>query len=346
MLFEEARLLDGSSESWQRLILSVGARWDGHAWTWLPTRAATSPRAGDATTARSSAPRSRASGCARTSRWPPASAGAGVRPSAFELFADGIHGGVTAVQLGNRDLVEESNVNAEMSVRYEGRRVRGLALRLPQRLRRLHLPGRHRRERHDARRDPARLHLPTGRCPDRGLEAALDVAPLDWLELGLAYTLLDTRNQVTGSLLPQTPPDRLLARLRLERRPRGRSFTLAPGPRGRFVGEGRGLGSRRALRNADGPYILADLTPGRVGWAADPARPGPNRAEPLRHGVHGLPVELQGVRSESGTGRAGEGSMGVLAFGARPRTVTRTVETRPRAVARPGTNVPSTEETC
>jgi outer membrane receptor protein involved in Fe transport len=38
-------------------------------------------------------------------------------PTAFELFANGIHGGVSAVQLGNRSLSEETNFNYETALR-------------------------------------------------------------------------------------------------------------------------------------------------------------------------------------------------------------------------------------
>ncbi|MGV6816234.1 MAG: TonB-dependent receptor domain-containing protein [Thiotrichales bacterium] len=41
-------------------------------------------------------------------------------PSVFELFADGVHGGVAAVQRGNPDLKEETSLNTELSLRWEG----------------------------------------------------------------------------------------------------------------------------------------------------------------------------------------------------------------------------------
>ena len=45
-------------------------------------------------------------------------------PTIFELFVDGVHGGVAAVQKGDPNLGEETSLNADASIRYEGRRGR------------------------------------------------------------------------------------------------------------------------------------------------------------------------------------------------------------------------------
>jgi len=100
----------------------------------------------------------------------------------------------------------------------------------------------------------------------KGIEAALDVAPLEWLKLGLAYTLLDTRNEETGTLLPQTPPDRLLARLRLERSRWGPSSRALFGLEVSFVEKGEVSGPDEPFGTPTDPYTLTDLTAG-VEWA-------------------------------------------------------------------------------
>jgi len=45
-------------------------------------------------------------------------------PSIFELFVDGVHGGVRAVQKGDPTLSQETSLNADASIRYEGERGR------------------------------------------------------------------------------------------------------------------------------------------------------------------------------------------------------------------------------
>ena len=40
-------------------------------------------------------------------------------PSVFELYADGIHGGVQAYQVGNPNLIEETTLGADLSLRYK-----------------------------------------------------------------------------------------------------------------------------------------------------------------------------------------------------------------------------------
>jgi outer membrane receptor protein involved in Fe transport len=120
--------------------------------------------------------------------------------------------GVAAFQLGNPDLVEESNVNAEVSLRYQGRRVRGSlsAYRNPF-ADYIYLA--------DSRETLGSLPIFVHAQADatiRGVETSVDLAPVDWLKLSLAYTLTDTRNEWTGTALPQTPPDRVRTELRVE----------------------------------------------------------------------------------------------------------------------------------
>jgi iron complex outermembrane receptor protein/hemoglobin/transferrin/lactoferrin receptor protein len=192
-----------------------------------------------------------------------ASIGRGWRPpSAFELFADGIHGGVAAVQIGNRDLGEESNVNAELSLRHEGRRVRGsLSVYRNAFDDYIYLA-----DTGDSVTTPeGALPVFVYRQADariQGLEAAVDVAPVGWLGLGLAYTRIETKNLETGALLTQTPPGRLLARLRLDG---GRWRGLSRSSMGlalTFVGEGVVSGPDEPFGTPTDPYVLLDLDAG------------------------------------------------------------------------------------
>ncbi|WP_322521599.1 TonB-dependent receptor [Guyparkeria halophila] len=53
-----------------------------------------------------------------------ANLGRGFRaPSIFELFADGVHGGVAAVQQGDPSLTEETSLNADLGVTWQGEQV-------------------------------------------------------------------------------------------------------------------------------------------------------------------------------------------------------------------------------
>lgn len=213
MLYEEARFLHDAEAEIDRVIVSLGLRWDDQTldvapfpeWR-LPSRVRRDY--GAATGALGLVVRLREDLALA------GSVGRGWRPpSPFEQYARGVHGGVTAFQLGNPDLVEESNLNAEVSVRYQGRRLKGSVSAY--------------RNAFDDYIYLADSEQTMGSLPVfvhaqadatiRGLEAAAEFAPVDWLKLSLAYTLTDTRNERTGAALPQTPPDRLLAGLRVER---------------------------------------------------------------------------------------------------------------------------------
>lgn len=53
-----------------------------------------------------------------------ANLGRGFRaPSIFELFADGVHGGIAAVQKGDPSLTEETSLNADLGVNWQGEQV-------------------------------------------------------------------------------------------------------------------------------------------------------------------------------------------------------------------------------
>jgi outer membrane receptor protein involved in Fe transport len=212
MLYEEVRFLQDADAGLDRVIASLGLRRDEQAldvapfpdWQ-LPPRVK-----------RHYAAMTGALGLVLRLREDLAVAGSLGRgwrpPSPFEQYARGVHGGVAAFQLGNPGLAEESNVNAEVSLRYRGHRVQGSVSAY--------------RNAFDGYIYLADSGETLGSLPVfvhaqadatiRGVETAVDLAPVDWLKLGLAYTITETRNERTGTALPQTPPDRLRTELRLE----------------------------------------------------------------------------------------------------------------------------------
>jgi outer membrane receptor protein involved in Fe transport len=199
MIFEEGRFLPVAGRSFERLILSLGLRWDGSNLV-VPNsfdRDYNAPTGSVGLVYRATERLSLAANLGRGWR----------QPNAFELFADGIHGGVAAYQLGNPDLEEESNVSSELSLRYQSRHWRAV------------FTG-YRSDYDDFiyLRDTGEVIQPedlpvfsyaqTDATID-GVEGSVEVVPLEQLQLRMIYSSVDTRNDSTGTLLPQTPPDRI-----------------------------------------------------------------------------------------------------------------------------------------
>lgn len=122
MAFEEGRFLRAADGEYERVIVSLGLRWDdSHLEVpaneeGAPTIASNRIRYG----------LQRAHGSLglvyrATERFSvAANVGRGWRlPNAFELFAFGDHVGVGAFQLGNPDLEEETAISTELSARYQ-----------------------------------------------------------------------------------------------------------------------------------------------------------------------------------------------------------------------------------
>jgi iron complex outermembrane receptor protein/hemoglobin/transferrin/lactoferrin receptor protein len=253
MLFEEARLRTDATHGWPGVIVSAGLRGDLH--DLAMTRAD---------------PRSKSSYGAVTGALGvvyrvheavalAGSVGRGWRPpTPFELRALGVHGGVSAFQEGNPDLQEESNVNAETSIRFEGRRLRGsLAAYRNAFDNYIYLA--------DSGRTQGGLPVFVYRQADAtltGVEATLHVSPRPWMEMGLSATWLDTRNEQTGRLLPQTPADRLLVMVQLQRPRVGVLRSARVGLDCTWVGEGRVSGGDEPLGTPTRAYEVFDLQAG------------------------------------------------------------------------------------
>jgi outer membrane receptor protein involved in Fe transport len=253
MLFEEVRFLPAGASTFHRLILSAGVRGDVQH---LEASRSTMQAAEDygALTGALGAVLRLHDTLALAG-----SVGRGWRPpTAYELYAFGVHGGVAAFQVGNPALVEESNVNAEVSIRYQGRRAHASLSAYRNAFDDyIYLA--------DSGRTEGVLPVFVYRQADatlKGIEATLDVAPRPWLKLGLAWTLLDTRNEDTGRLLPQTPADRLLAIVQVQRPDVGVLRHAFVELDAAFVGEGEVSGPDEPLGTPTSAYEVFDFRTG------------------------------------------------------------------------------------
>lgn len=209
MVFEEARLLKTRRQDLDRLTLSFGARWDTSNLMVPVDLSRDLPEGFEQRYANLSGSLGLVYRLNRQLALA-ANLGRGWRPpSAFELFADGIHGGISAIQLGNPDLVEETNLNTEVAVRYQS--------------------GHYRAEISAYRNDfdnyvylantgmidigsglPILRYEQSDAVLD-GFEVAVDAVPVETLRLGLAFSSVSSENESTGNRLPLTPPARLNA---------------------------------------------------------------------------------------------------------------------------------------
>ena len=213
MAFEEGRFFRAQAGDYDRLILSLGLRWDQSNLK-VPAGEANVPGGFDQDY--DSMTGSLGLVYRVTERFSiAANVGRGWRPpNAFELFAFGDHVGVGAFQLGNADLQAETAVSAELSARYQSRHWRAVVtgfrsdysdfiylVELTDDEVDEALGG-------DWAQRPVFFYRQTDAVID-GLEASVSVVPLEELELGLIYSSVSTENQSTGTQLPQSPPDRV-----------------------------------------------------------------------------------------------------------------------------------------
>jgi iron complex outermembrane receptor protein/hemoglobin/transferrin/lactoferrin receptor protein len=127
-------------------------------------------------------------------------------PNAFQLFANGIHGGVSAVQLGNQSLTEESNFNTEASIRISGSSLRGYVTVFQSDYNDFIYMA-------DTGLMENELPVYEYRQADaviKGLEASMEIVITDWFTLSGAYSIVDTFNEALDRPLPQEPAARLL----------------------------------------------------------------------------------------------------------------------------------------
>jgi outer membrane receptor protein involved in Fe transport len=256
MGYEEARLLRDERRGVDRLIASAGVRWDGQDLLVPPDPS----RNLTESFAQRYAEVSGSLGFVYRldADWSlAANLGRGWRPpNAFELFANGVHGGVAAVQIGNRDLLEESNVAVEVAIRYQGRRTRGTVTTY-----------------HNTVRDFIYLadtglvcDLPEGQLPVftyrqadaviRGVEAAAELDLRPWLALRAGWSRLASENRENGAQLPQKPPDRLNLTFEAHRTRWGRFLSPVASVELVASGAGRVSGPDEPLGTPTDPYAV------------------------------------------------------------------------------------------
>ncbi len=253
MLFEEARLWPAAGARHDRLILSAGVRADVQS---LEVARAQGPwTAGYSAVTGSFGAVFRVHEHAAVA----GSVGRGWRPpSAFELFASGLHGGVAAYQLGNPDLGSESNLNAEAAIRLQGRVVQASVTAYRNAFRRyIYLADSGER----LNNLPVFVHRPAN-ATIAGVEAAASVVPTRWLRLDAAWTNLATRNEDTDRRLPQTPPNRVIAGAALRRASWKALRDLSVGLDAAFVGAGKVSGPDEPLGTPTAAYRIVDLHAG------------------------------------------------------------------------------------
>ncbi len=256
MLFEEGRFLrDGELD---RLIVSFGARWDGSDLEVPPDPGRDLPDGF------SNDYRAVTGSVGVVYRLNPTvslagNLGRGWRPpNAFELFANGVHNGVSAFQVGNPDLEEESNLNAELSVRVATDHLRGYVTGYRTSF-----------DRFISIADTGEIRdgLPVFeyRQADaiiRGIEASLEGLATRWLRLVATYSLVDSENEDTGDPLPQEPASRWLLRAVVEGGALGRLRSSFVGVDVHLVGSQEVSGPDEPFGVATDGYTLVDLRAG------------------------------------------------------------------------------------
>ena len=257
MLFEEGRFNRGD-DGFDRVIVSFGARWDTSDLEVPPDVGRDLPdgfsndyshRTGAVgLVVRLDRSLSLAGNLGRG--WRP--------PNAFELFADGIHNGVSAVQIGNPDLEEESNLNGELSVRYESDRLRGYMTGYRTEFDRFIYIA-------DTGEMQGALPVFEYRQTDatiQGFEASLEGLATGWLRLGATYSLVDTENQGTKTPLPQEPAARWVLQAIVEGASLGPLRAPFVGVDVQVVGAQEVSGPDEPLGVATDSYTLVDLRAG------------------------------------------------------------------------------------
>jgi hemoglobin/transferrin/lactoferrin receptor protein len=217
MVYEEARFLPHSSQHYDRAILSFGARWDLQRLTVPPDSIRGVPQ-GDRR--RFDAVTGAAGAVVRLTRAfsLAGNVGRGWRPPhAFQLFANGIHGGVAAVQVGDRNLEEESNTSIDLAARYEGHRARGTVTLYDNLVDRyIYLAD------SGEQRSTSEGLLPVFQFRQTdasilGIDGSIDIDALRWLNLGIGSSWIRTRNLGSNRPLPLTPASRLTLSVRCRR---------------------------------------------------------------------------------------------------------------------------------
>ncbi len=258
MLFEEGRFFGSEEKGIDRLILSFGARWDGSKLR-VPADAIDDFPQGFREDYSSVTGSLGAVWRLNEVLSVAANIGKGWRPpNAFELFADGIHNGVAAVQIGNPNLVEESNLNREISLRLATSILRGSVTTYRTDYDDFIYIG-------DTGEFLGGLPIFDYRQADatiEGVELAIDVSVGSFLRLGATYAWIKTENLETGAHLPQQPANRWTVHARAEKTVWGSLKESFIGLEARFVGSQEVSGPDEPFGVATESYTVVDLRAG------------------------------------------------------------------------------------
>lgn len=204
MLYEESRWLHGPTGETDRFILSLGARWDGSDLSVPADVGRDLPNGFDADYGAVTGSLGlvyRATKAVSVA----ANVGRGWRPpSAFQLFANGVHGGVSAVQIGDRGLEEESNLNTEISVRVATPTVRAYVTAFRSDFDDfIYLA-----DTGDVQGDLPVFQYQQADAKIDGIEASLEASLGGCAALSVTYAAIESTNEEAGRPLPQEPADR------------------------------------------------------------------------------------------------------------------------------------------
>jgi outer membrane receptor protein involved in Fe transport len=262
-VFEELRL--GRKDGIDRWLISLGARYDDTRLDVLPTQAP--PDRGDInesglmrdfsafTGALSVVHRfdDRASLAASVGRaWRP--------PSPYELLARGQHTGVNAFEIGNPELDEETNLNSELTFRWQAERLRLSAAVFRNDFDDHIYPA------FTGETTPDGLDIVEYRQSDatiEGFEASATWRASRVLSVFGSWENVSSENEFTGRALPLTPPERIIGGFRLTGRESGGWDSPFVEIRAIVNGEGEASGPDELFsrRNTDS-YTLYDLAAG------------------------------------------------------------------------------------
>lgn len=125
-------------------------------------------------------------------------------PTLFEQFADGVHGGVAAVQRGNPDLDPERSLNTDLGLRWRSPRVKASATVYRNRINDFIFL------QDTGTSAPNGLPIFVNRQADatlKGIELQGSVKVTETVELSASLDLVDGENERTGEELPLLPAD-------------------------------------------------------------------------------------------------------------------------------------------
>jgi iron complex outermembrane receptor protein/hemoglobin/transferrin/lactoferrin receptor protein len=152
-----------------------------------------------------------------------ANVGRGFRaPTLFELYADGVHAGVAAVQQGNADLDPEKSLNTDLSLRWRSPRVRASATVYRNAIDEYIFLA-------DTGASQGGLPVFAYRQDDAtltGIELAVRGDVTESIEVSATYDAVDGENDATREELPLQPADEF--RLETTWRPSGWAWLASP----------------------------------------------------------------------------------------------------------------------